>query len=566
MAQLISNLPIGAKVKFGKHQVGSETPWDITWIIVAKNHTGYPSNSVTLFAEKCLDALQFDASELNSTNSSWWYGNNRYSISNIDQWLNSPDTNWYVSRHTVDSPPDYTNRKGFLYHFTDRERSVILSSTIRCGLSTAYTGEYEDITRKIFLSSISETEDSDGNGVREGSQWAIYGRNPDMKCGMFEPARINSTFSGKPISSSGFIDWWTRSSFTIGSSADGRCYNTNGYMTQTHVNTVAGIRPVTNISSSVMASDTTDNDGCYTLVWNSAPNKPSTISVPTIYGGKANTISWSKTTDPDGDTLTYQLECSLSGGSYTQLYKGTALSYAHLVPFGTTNVTYRVRAVDPSSEGSAYTISSTITVINNYAPVILNANGEAKDVNLGVKSDGFTGTYKITDANNNSVTVTESIDGVQVRSLVATLGATITYGITGDTWLTLPNGSHTLTIRATDGMDSSVRNITFTKLVNSFTIENSTPLQSTNMPTRIMMVVTRVIPSSATFKVEVCNNGYDSTPTWEDATAAVLSGLVHVFTNTTKTASNWGVKYRITVNRNGAAGACYVSSIGGNFE
>jgi hypothetical protein len=81
-----------------------------------------------------------------------------------------------------------------------------------------------------------------------------------------------------------------------------------------------------------------------------------------------------------------------------------------------------------------------------------------------------------------------------------------------------------------------------------------------------MMVVTRVIPSSATFKVEVCNNGYDSTPTWEDATTKVLSGLVYQFTNTTKTSSNWGVKYRVTVNRNGAAGACYVSAIGGNFE
>jgi hypothetical protein len=132
--------------------------------------------------------------------------------------------------------------------------------------------------------------------------------------------------------------------------------------------------------------------------------------------------------------------------------------------------------------------------------------------------------------------------------------------------LALPNGSHTFTIRATDGMDSSVRTYTFTKLVNSFTIQNTTPLQSTNMPTRIMMVVTRVIPSAATFKVEVCNNGYDTSPTWEDATSTVVSGRVYQFTNKTKTATKWGVKYRITVNRNGATGACYISAIGGNFE
>jgi hypothetical protein len=208
-----------------------------------------------------------------------------------------------------------------------------------------------------------------------------------------------------------------------------------------------------------------------------------------------------------------------------------------------------------------YTTSATKTVINNNAPVI-----SGTDANLGVKSEGFTGTYTITDANSDTVTVTEAIDGVQIRALVATLGSTITYGITENTWLALPNGSHTLTISATDGIDTTVRRYTFTKLEDSFTIQNSTPWQSANMPSRIMMVVTRNIPSAATFKVEVCNNGYDTSPTWEDATDAVLSGLVHVFANKTKTATNWGVKFRVTVNRNGATGACYVSAIGGNFE
>ena len=86
------------------------------------------------------------------------------------------------------------------------------------------------------------------------------------------------------------------------------------------------------------------------------------------------------------------------------------------------------------------------------------------------------------------------------------------------------------------------------------------------MPSRIMLVVTRNIPSTATFKVEVCNNGHDTSPAWEDATDAVRSGLVHVLTNKTKTAAKWGVLVRVTVERNGATGACYVSAIGGNFE
>ena len=89
MAQTLSNLPIGAKVKFGKHQVSTEAAMPIIWTIVAKNHQGYPANAITLHAEKIIDLRCFDARE--NTNADYDrrdYGNNRYSVSNIDQWLN----------------------------------------------------------------------------------------------------------------------------------------------------------------------------------------------------------------------------------------------------------------------------------------------------------------------------------------------------------------------------------------------------------------------------------------------------------------------------------------------
>ena len=56
MAQLLSNLPIGAKVKFGRYSVEGEPAQDIIWLVVAKNHNSvptYPSNSV-LFSPKRL--------------------------------------------------------------------------------------------------------------------------------------------------------------------------------------------------------------------------------------------------------------------------------------------------------------------------------------------------------------------------------------------------------------------------------------------------------------------------------------------------------------------------------
>lgn len=570
MAQLLSNLPIGAKLKFGKHSVNGETALPIIWMVVAKNHNSvpaYPTNSITLITEKIIDLRAFDAAEPKNpmayVSSS---GNNTYSLSNIDQWLNADNSPWYVARHSTDQSPNntyaiqgtgYDTRPGFLSNFTNDEKNVILDTTIR---ATKYSQTTEDMTRKLFLPSATEIGFT-VNTIVDGARWEYFDSNGSRRASLTSQCYNNTLSTSKPSGETAYWNYWLRSASLV----TGEIVFTVDY-TGSHSMVAAllgsyGVRPALNLASSLSISDTIDSDGCYTVVWNSNPSAP-TITPPTkVYGGKANTISWSRATDPDGDALTYQLECSINGGAYTRIYNGTALSYAHLVTFGTNTVRYRVRAIDTQGASSDYTTSSTITVVNNNAPVI-----SGTDSNLGVKSEGFTGTYTITDANNNAVTVTESIDGVQIRSFVATLGATNTYGITNNTWLALPNGSHTLTIRATDGIDSSVRTYAFTKLVNGFTIQNTNPLQSTNMPSRIMIVVTRNIPPEATFKVEVCNNAYDTSPTWEDATTAVLSGLVYPFNNTTKTASNWGVKYRITVNRNGATGACYVSEIGGNFE
>ena len=575
MAQALSNLPIGAKIKFGKFSVNGEAAQSVIWLVVAKNHScvpAYPSNSVTLLTEKVVDIRAFDAQEPNSTDSlRKTAGNNRYSVSNLDQWLNKKDVQWYVAGHSYDQSPTseytgnygtgYNNRPGFLNAFSTEEINAILTTTIRTSLSHVDGSGTEDFSRKIFVPSSSELGYSN-LGSTGDTIWNYFSNNSKL-CPLTAQAYTYSLCNEK-VEAGKNCYYWIRtintsngySTYTTSSSGETSVSSWSAY------NGKVGVRPALNLSNTILVSDSTDTDGCYSIVWNSAPSAPTVLNVPTtIYGGKSNAISWNSANDIDGDTVTYTLECSVNGGAYSVLYNGVATAYAHLVPFGTTSVQYRVKATDPSNASSAYITSTSRTVVNNNAPVI-----DGADANLGVKSEGFTGTYKVTDVNNNSVTVTESIDGVQIRSLVVTLGATNTYGITGNTWLALPNGSHTLTIRATDGIDSSVRTYTFTKLVDSFTIRNSTPWASTSMPTRIMLVVTRNLPSGATFKVEVCNNGNDTTPTWEDATDAVRSGLVHVFSNVVKTSGQWGVVVRVTVNRNGATGACYVSAIGGNFE
>lgn len=66
--------------------------------------------------------------------------------------------------------------------------------------------------------------------------------------------------------------------------------------------------------------------------------------------------------------------------------------------------------------------------------------------------------------------------------------------------------------------------------------------------------------------MEACNNGNDDAPTWEDVTQAVNSGSKFFFSNTTKTAAEWGFNFRIKVRRH-ADGGCnrilFVESKGG---
>ena len=561
MAQNLSNLPIGAKVKFGTTQSGEK----LIWLIAAKNR--YESGSVTLFAEKVIDYLPYDAAEPTNTNTSiGTSGNARYSISNIRQWLNSRETAWYSAQHQYDAVDSVmANHGGFAKLFTTTEYNAIKLTSIPVSYSESNQIKYETITDRIFLPSCSELNMPKSGettvDTNEGTAWGFPTNVIQMRGYYTDDVAQNYNLEVGDA-----VNYWTRTSGWSGYV----CNAIPGYFASFSVTTAAsghiprvsmGVRPALNLSSTLSISDTTDSDECYTFNWNSAPPVPKTLNVPTVYGGKTTTISWSGVTDPDGNAVTYQLEQAVNGGTFTTLYSGTNLSYSAIVAFGSTSVQFRLKAVDSLGASSGYITSTSRTVINNTAPTISGSNG-----NLGTKGSGFTQTYTISDTQSNAVTVTESIDGVSLRSYVATLGATNTFSVTGNTWLALANGSHTMTITATDGVDSSTRTYTFVKSISSFTISNTTPMVATTRPTRIKVSVTKNIPLTATFKVEVCNNGFDTTPTWEDATSSVNGGLVHLFTNTTKTAANWGVRIRVTVNRNGGSGECYVSAIGGNFE
>lgn len=578
MAQLLSNLAVGAKVKFGRYQVASEAAQEIIWKIAAKNHSGYPANTITLITEKIIDLRASDAKEpSNSDSNRQSYGNNRYSMSNLEQWLNKDSAAgaWYVAAHGADAPPStsdsvygyntqYSAKAGFQNLFTAAEKAAILNTTIRVVKASIDGGGSEDITRKIFLPSTTEVGLANESGIAEGSKWALFTDNASRISYLTQQAFSNTPSTSKPSAIGNAWYWWLRtpyasnSYYVRGVYSDGtlNCYNAAlGY---------GGVRPALNLLSSISVSDTTDADGCYIIIWNTPPTPPTVLNVPDeIFGGKTAVISWNAGSDVDGNLAGYELERSINGGAYSQIYKGAALTYTDTITYGWNTVRYRVRSYDTSDAYSSYLTGALKTVINNRVPVI-----SGSDSNLGVKTADFVQTYTVTDPDDGAtVTVVEKIDGVVHRTYSVVLGATNTFDITGVTWLRLLNGSHTLTITATDNLGGvATRTYTFTKNMTSFSIEPSIPFEASVMPTRIALSVSRSIPGGSTFEVLVCNNANDASPTWEDATSAVVGNLVHVFTNTTKTAATWAVGIKVNVERGTGSGACYVSGIGGNFE
>lgn len=571
MAQYLSNLALGTKLKFGKYSVNGEPAQDIIWLIVAKSHQSapaYPTNSITLITEKVIDRRKYDDKEPKNTNTNrQQYGNNRYSVSNIDQWLNKDDAanEWYSPAHSADSAPStgdtrYDTRPGFLNAFTEEEKDAILVTNLIANVAPSFdSGANDRFSRKVFLPSLTEMSKPVAyDAVEEGAAWAYT----PSRAVLTEQA-YNNTLGGTPAKITDYVSFLLRSC-NIDSPVGIYEIDKDGNVDDTFpVVEGHGIRPACNLSSTLLVSDTTDSDGCYTVAWNIAPSAPTTLNVPTkILGGKTSTISWSASVDPEGDAVSYILECAYDDGAFSTIYTGTNLTYTHSVTYGKMSVQYRVKAVDTHEKAGAYTTSAVRTIINNKTPVVSGA-----DNNLGTKTQGFSQTYSVTDGDNDAVTVVERIDGVLIRSYAVSLGATNTFAVTGETWLALANGTHSMTITATDIYgDSAVRTYTFTKSVASLSIQNTTPMLSSSKPVRIALVVTRNIPAEAEFKVEVCNNGFDASPTWEDCTASVKSSNPYVFTNSSKTADNWGVVVRVTVNRNGGEGACYISSIGGNFE
>lgn len=247
---------------------------------------------------------------------------------------------------------------------------------------------------------------------------------------------------------------------------------------------------------------------------------------------------------------------STSYGYYVSYVKPDG-SYGYWIYYNTYGV--RPAFVLPST----LVVSDDGTVSTNTAPAI-----NASSTNLGKQNAPFNFAYTVTDADGDTLTVTEKLDGktTATRTGIAS-GTALTFGqgSTAENFQRILNGSHTIQITANDGKESTSLNATFTKSVTSASVTLTTPLAVDGDITVAVLQVTGSIPDDAVFKAEVTNNANDPSPVWQDATVEVQKGVNIVFTNSVAT-NGAAFNFRVSVSRGASGTGGYIEAVSGAFQ
>ena len=460
-----------------------------------------------------------------------------YNGSSADRWwLRSPHTDNHGSVWAVNTEGSY-NAGRWNYHSDGVRPALILPST----LFVSNDGTVSTNTAPSTPWNISVPSSIMG-GANISISWA-------------KSSDAESNLAGYKVERSTDGGWsWSRIyQGTATSTTDNVAFGTTSVMYRVKAYDTEGLESGWRTSSQV------------TVVNNNAPSAPPSIAVPKdVKGGSTLVISWTAASDSDGNLSGYILERSTDGGfAYMQVYKGDALTYTDTITNGWYTVMYRVKAYDTEGLESGYTTSAIRTVRYNVAPAI-----NASSTNLGEKNAPFDFTYTVTDADGDTLTVTEKLDSktTNTRTGVAS-GTALTFGqgSTAENFQRILNGSHTIKITANDGKESTSLNATFTKSVTSASVTLTTPLAVDGDITVAILQVSGSIPNDAAFKAEATNNALDDSPVWQDVTAEVRKGMNIVFENQTASAGA-AFNFRISVERGASGEGGYIDSVSGAFQ
>lgn len=218
-----------------------------------------------------------------------------------------------------------------------------------------------------------------------------------------------------------------------------------------------------------------------------------------------------------------------------------------------------------ATDGAASTYRRITFVRNNLPPIISD-----KDKDLGEFTNSLEYNWSATDPEGDTIFATVYLDDKVIKAKHELVdGETQNINLSGLDLQKINRGSHKIKIVVVDDKGfSSSRVVTFTRVVDKLIMKLAGKgIETDDLAKRVLVSTAGVhVAKGATVKYEVCNNSFDDSPTWEDATAMTMANKAFNFTNKDKVAEKAGVDIKVTITRGDAKGQSYISAIGGSFD
>lgn len=433
MSKLLSSLPVGTKVvdKVTKYY-GSP----IVWLVGGHNH--YAQGQTVLVSEKIISLKPVDAKEAsNADNNRKTSGNNRYSVSNIRQWLNSDKVSWYSAQHSADAPPnnanvedgnnDYDTEAGFLTNFSAGMKSVLVATSLTTAKNTATDGGgSEVVSDKVFLLSNTEVGLSNVNNIAEGKLLAMFSGDDSRIAYPTAEAVAKSEYKNTTdLVVSKPWRYWLRSPVDVYSygvnyvGSSGAISNNLAYFGG------YGVRPAINITASTAVSDSPGADGAYEII---------TASISPADGTNLGGVS------TPNETLRYTVVTGTAGITVTEKFNGVPIDTKTVSNEGSYTVNIPSSLWDTAKYGAFRNDSGSMNIVSLEVstgqvytyPIskVLPLNAKTEDVLVAVNDMANTAMAshkkKLVDAIGNKATVggtgslgdiTKAIETISVESM-----------------------------------------------------------------------------------------------------------------------------------------------------
>ncbi|MBC5581874.1 hypothetical protein H8S23_10170 [Anaerofilum sp. BX8] len=280
----LGDLPIGARV--------CDQGGEAAFLVAAQNHPGYAGT--TLLAEKvlgvrCLDAAEPQRRQVSIFERVWQFGSNDYATSNLHQWLNSQETDWFHPQHEEDCPPStpylrygeqpYDGLPGYLSGFSKTFLAQMLVSQVPVLRRTEQgKAELTWVKARVFLPSRTELNKGDECGVAEGKPlpllWdqrifkAVPQESELKKHGRsWNPGRATAPEDAPQIYDPRYGWWyWMRTPSSLYAFLT-RVASPYGAVSYTYANNdVVGVRPLMNLDAGTQVEGDGQIDETYTIV------------------------------------------------------------------------------------------------------------------------------------------------------------------------------------------------------------------------------------------------------------------------------------------------------------